>query len=317
MYTMSYDIQIGDYHLGMLDEVEIHRSVELLADTATIRLPSAEYGRTLEVEDALHRGDEVVIRLGYAETGLVEEFRGYLQRIATDGGRLTLTAEDSLYLFRKPLRDAELKQISLSALLERIIKELTLPLRLECSYRWVYDKFVLRSATGYDALRKIQEECGADIYLTDGALHLHPPGEVIGTPRLYDFRYNVESADLTYRRAEEKKYLITIKALLPDGSVREVEVGTAGGDKITIKSPTADETSMRLRGEVELRRRSFDGYDGSITTWLVPECRPGDTAEIHDPDYPHKEGVYFVRSVTTSFSASGGTRKVELGFRLS
>ena len=74
---------------------------------------------------------------------------------------------------------------------------------------------------------------------------------------------------------------------------------------------------MRLRGETELKRRTFDGYDGSIDTWLIPECRAGDTAEIHDTDYPHKEGTYFVRSVTTEFSSSGGKRKIELGFRLS
>ena len=86
MLTLSYDIQIGDYRLGMLDKVELHRSVELLADTATITLPGSEYNKTLEVEDALRRGDEVVIALGYEETGLREEFRGYLQRIATDGG---------------------------------------------------------------------------------------------------------------------------------------------------------------------------------------------------------------------------------------
>lgn len=317
MYTMIYDIQVGDYRLGMLDKVELHRSVELLADTATITLPASEYGQTLDVEEAIHRGDEVTICLGYEETGLVEEFRGYLQRISTDGGSLTLTCEDSLFLFRKPLRDAVMKKISLLALLERIISELSLPLKVSSTYSWVYDKFVFRSATGYDALKKIQEECGADIYIHEGVLHLHPPGEVIGTPRLYDFRYNVESVDLTYRRAEEKKYQITVKALLPDGKVREVEVGTAGGDKITVKCPTSDEASMRLRGETELRRRTFDGYDGSITSWLIPECLPGDTAEIHDPDYLHKEGVYFVRSVTTEFSSSGGIRKVELGFRIS
>ena len=317
MYTMLYDIEVGSYRLGMLDKVEIHRSVELLADTATITLPASEYNRALDVEEAIHRGDEVTIRLGYEETGLVEEFRGYLQRIATDGGNLTLTCEDSLFLFRKPLKDAVMKKITLSALLQRIVSELSLPLKVDSTYSWTYDKFVFKGATGYDALKKIQEECGADIYLADGVLHLHPPGEVIGTARLYDFRYNVEKADLTYRKAEDKKYQITVKALLPDGKVREIEVGTAGGDKLTVKCPTSDEASMRLRGETELRRRTFDGYDGSIDTWLIPECIPGDTAELHDPDYPHKEGVYFVRAVTTEFSSSGGVRKIELGFRIS
>ena len=51
MYTMAYDITVGDYKLGMLDKVEIHKSVELLADTATITLPGAEYNTALQIED--------------------------------------------------------------------------------------------------------------------------------------------------------------------------------------------------------------------------------------------------------------------------
>ena len=314
---MVYDIQVGSYQLAMLDKVEIHSSVELLADTAKITLPAAEYNKALDVEQELRRGDAVTIRLGYAETGLVTEFVGYLQRIATDNGDLTLTCEDDLFLLRKPLRDTVLTKISLSSLLAHIIKEVGVSIKVDCSYSWVYDKFVVKAATGYDVLKKIQEECGADIYLREGVLHLHPPGEVIGTERIYDFAYNIEEANLTYRRAEDKKYLISVKALLPNGKVREFEVGTPGGDKITVKCPTSDEVSMRLRAETELRRRTFDGYDGSIEGWLVPECVAGDTVELHDADYPHKEGVYFVRSVTTEFSSSGGKRKIELGFRLS
>lgn len=314
---MVYDIQVGSYQIAMLDKVEIHSSVELLADTAKITLPAAEYNKALDVEQELHRGDAVTIRLGYAEIGLVTEFVGYLQRIATDNGDLTLTCEDDLFLFRKPLKDAVLTKISLSSLLARIIQEMGVSIKVDCSYSWVYDKFVIKAATGYDVLKKVQEECGADIYLREGVLHLHPPGEVIGTERIYDFAYNIEEANLTYRRAEDKKYLITVKALLPNGKVREFEVGTPGGDKITVKCPTSDEVSMRLRAEAELRRRTFDGYDGSIEGWLVPECVAGDTVELHDADYPHKEGVYFVRSVTTEFSSSGGKRKIELGFRLS
>ena len=247
MYTMAYDIQVGGYQLGMLDKVEIHSSVELLADTAKITLPAAEYNKALDVEEAIHRGDEVTIRLGYEETGLVTEFRGYLQRIDTDNGDLTLTCEDDLFLFRKPLKDAVLSKVTLSSLLTRIIREIGLSVKVSCTYSWTYDKFVIKAASAYDVLKKVQEECGADIYLKDGVLHLHAPGEHIGKERLYDFRYNIEAADLTYRKAEDKKYLITVRALLPDGKVREFEVGTPGGDKITLKCPTSDEVSMRLR----------------------------------------------------------------------
>lgn len=316
MYTMAYDIRIGDYRIGLLDRVEVHRSVELLSDTATVTLPAAQMNIALEVEDRLHRGDAVSIRFGYEESGLVEEFRGWLLRVGTDGGNITLECEDDLFAFRKELPDEVLQKVTLADLLGKVVAGIGQGYAVECSYSWTYARFVIKDATGYDVLKKVQEECGADIYLQDGTLHVHAPGEVVGTERLYDFALNVEKADLTYCRAADKKMKVVVKALLPDGTTREVEVGSTGGDKVEIKCPTPDEASMKLRGELELRRRSFDGYDGSITTWLIPSCRPGDSATLHDADYPQKDGSYFVRSVTTTFSKEGGSRKIELGFRI-
>lgn len=317
MYTMGYDIRIGDYRLGMLDKIEIHKSVELLSDTATITLPAAQYNIALELENRIKRGNKVSVKLGYEDVGLVEEFTGYLRRISTDGGNLTLHCEDELYLFRKPLQNEVLKQVTLEDLIKKVIAGVGGNYSVQNSYSWKYEKFVISTATGYDVLKKVQEECGADIYLRDGVLHIHAPGEVVGSERIYDFHQNVESADLTYHLAEDKKVNVVVKALLPDGKVKEIEVGTTGGEKVEVRCATADEASMRARGEAEVLRRSFDGYDGNITTWLIPYCTPGDTANLYDRDYPQKDGAYFVRSVTTEFSASGGKRKIELGFRLS
>ena len=317
MYTMVHDIQIGDYRIGMLDKVSIHRSVELLADTATITLPAAQFNVALEVEDKIHRGDVVIIRLGYDEVGIKEEFRGYLQSISTDGGDITLNCEDELHMLRKDIPNKQYKAVSLEILLKEVIAAAGVNLKVKNTYQWTYESFVISDATAYDVLKKVQEECGADIYIKDGELHIHPPGEVVGIDRYYNFALNVESADLTYRSAADKKVKVVVKATMPDGTVKEVEVGATGGDKIEIKSPTSDAASMKQRGEEELLRRSFDGYDGSITTWLIPECMPGDIANLHDEDYPKKDGAYFVRSVTTEFSSSGGSRKIELGFRLS
>lgn len=317
MYTMAYDITIGAFRLGMLDSVSIHKSVELLADTAEITLPAAQFNIALDVESQIKRGDEVVVKIGYDESGLIEEFRGWLQRISTDGGNIKLYCEDDLFTFRKELPNEAFKKVSLSELLQKVIKGVGKDYRIACSYTWTYAKFVIQDATGYDVLKKVQEECGADIYLKDGVLHVHPPGEVVGKERLYDFTLNIEDADLTYRRAEDKKVRVVVKAIMPDGKVKEIETGSTGGEKVEVKCHASDTASMKARGEAEVRRRSFDGYDGSITTWLIPECVPGDTATIRDEDYPYKDGTYFVRSVTTDFSSAGGVRKVELGFRLS
>ena len=317
MYTLDFEVKIGEFYLGMVDSITIHKSVELLADTCEIVLPAARLNKALEIEEQIKRGDEVSVSIGYKEVGIKEEFKGYLQRISTDGGSIKLFCEDDLFQFRKDLPNEELKKISLSDLLSKVVKGIGKNYKIDCSYTWVYDKFVIRDATGYDVLKKVQEECGADIYLKDGVLHIHPPGEVIGKERFYDFAVNIEEAELSFKRAEDKKVKVVVKAIMPDGKVKEIEVGSTGGEKVEVKCHASDTASMKARGEAEVKRRTFDGYDGSITTWLIPECNPGDTASIHDGDYTYKDGTYFVRSATTEFSEGGGKRKVELGYRLS
>lgn len=317
MYTLDFEVKIGEFYLGMVDSITIHKSVELLADTCEIILPAARLNKALEIEEQIKRGDEVSVSIGYKEVGIKEEFKGYLQRISTDGGSIKLFCEDDLFQFRKDLPNEELKKISLSDLLSKVVKGIGKNYKVNCSYTWVYDKFVIRDATGYDVLKKVQEECGADIYLKDGVLHIHPPGEVVGKERFYDFAVNIEEAELSFKRAEDKKVKVVVKAIMPDGKVKEIEVGSTGGEKVEVKCHASDTASMKARGEAEVKRRTFDGYDGSITTWLIPECNPGDTASIHDGDYTYKDGTYFVRSVTTDFSEGGGKRKVELGYRLS
>lgn len=317
MFTLGYDIKLADFRLGMLDKVEIHRSVELLADTATIVLPGSEYNKALDVESLIKRGDPVSISIGYEETGLREEFRGWIQRISTDDGSITIECEDDLYKFRKSLPNEELKAVTLETLLKKVISGIGESYKLDCTYSWTYEKFVINTATGYDVLKKVQEESGADIYLSDDTLHVHAPAEAVGDDVFYNFSLNVEECDLTYRKAEDRKVQVVVKATMPDGTVKEIETGTTGGDKVEIRCATSDEASMKQRGETEVKRLSFDGYDGNITTWLIPYCKPGDMAELRDEDYPEKDGRYFVQAVTTEFSRDGGKRTVELGFRLS
>ena len=316
MFTMQFDITVGDWRLGMVEKVEIVRSVEQLADTCIITLPGAEYNKALDVEQKLHRGDRVVVNLGYAEIGMVQEFEGWLQRIGTDNGAITLECEDDLFLFRKALEDRQLENVTLSDLLALVVDGVGGGFDIDCSYSWTYQKFVISTATGFDVLKKIQEESGADIYIQGKTLHVHGPGEKVGNTIIYDFEQNVQDCDLTYRRTEDRRVRIVVKALLPDGKVKEKEYGTTGGDRVVVRSAASDDASMDLRGESEHKRLTFDGYDGNIVTWLVPYIKPGDSAEIHDREYQYKDGTYYVKGVKTEFSAEGGVRTVELGYRL-
>lgn len=316
MLTMDHDIYVGSYKIGMLDKVTIHSSVELLADTASITLPACEYGVALDIEGKLKRGDRVSIGIGYTEYGIFEEFKGWLQAIRTDDGSITLECEDDLFLFRKDLANVQFKAITIKSLLNHVIKGCGLSYKLNCSYEWTYTKFTINAATGFDVLKKVQEECGADIYVKNGTLHVHAPAEKVGKNRRYDFAYNVEKSDLKYRTSADRKIRVIVKALLPDGTVRKVETGTTGGDKKEVMCATSDIASMKRRGETEAKRLSYDGYEGGFDTWLVPFAEAGDSAILHDADYPEKDGKYFINSVTTEFSSSGGRRNIEVGIKL-
>ncbi|MBP5535159.1 MAG: hypothetical protein J6X62_00035 [Bacteroidales bacterium] len=45
--------------------------------------------------------------------------------------------------------------------------------------------------------------------------------------------------------------------------------------------------------------------------------KPTDTVRLHDADCPAKDGNYYVTGTETSYSSSGGTRKIKLGHKLS
>ena len=52
MYAMNFDITIGPFRLTTLESVVVTRSVENLADTATITLPGAVCSYAPELETA-------------------------------------------------------------------------------------------------------------------------------------------------------------------------------------------------------------------------------------------------------------------------
>lgn len=313
---MCWKIRIGRFSLGLLDAVKIHRSVDLLSDHAEIVLPAVLMNKALNLEGKLERGQEVEISLGY-NGEMQTEFNGYLLEIGTDQGNMVLKCEDKMYLFRKPLPDVELKAVSLKQLLEYAVRETGTGLEIACSYDFLYDKYVVSGMTGYSLLKKLQEETRANVYIKEQTLHIHPAYEEIFGEVKYDFSKNIEKDNLVYKKAAERAFEVEVEGIGKDGSRVKVKVGTAGGDKRSIKvyGVTAS-GALKKRGEEEMKRLSYDGYEGDFTGWLIPYCEPGYVAKIIDEEYPEKSGTYYVTAVTTAFSRNGGSRKVQLGKKL-
>lgn len=316
MFDLTWHIEIGrSYKLILLDSVTITRSVEQLADTAEIVLPGSVFNKAIKIESLIRRGDPVTIEAGY-DGNNVTEFTGYLEAIATDDGSIKLRCEDGIFNFRKPIADKEFINPDVKDLLNYACQQIG-GYTLSCDYTFKYDKFVVRGYTAYDLVKKIQEECKANVYLKGNVLHVHPQyKEIFGQAR-YSFQQNIEKSDLEYKIAEDRPFEAIVEGKGKDGKVIRITAGRKGGDTETVKRDgVSDIASLQALADELVKRRSYSGYSGSLTGWLVPYCDAGYKVSITDLDYEYKDGDYYVLEVVTKISKSGGERTVKIGAKI-
>jgi len=321
MFTMDWNIEFDNagkkFKLGMLSECEIESSVDNLADTATITLPEAVMNTVFNIESKINRGTSVTIKLGY-DGNLKTEFQGYIQQITTNDSTLKIVCEDALFLFRVGVPDVELKPTSLKNIAQTLIDKIDPSFTLNCDYDIGYEKFVMHQATGYDVLKKIQEDSKANIYFdtVNKVLHIHPPYVEVGNTVKYSMQVNIEKSSLEFKKASDKKVEVVVESTDLKGKVKSITTGTTGGEKITLKVGSMSEADMQKVAAATLKKTSFDGYSGTFDAWLIPLVKPTDSVIIEDQDYPYKTGRYYVISVKTSFSESGAVRTITPGIKL-
>lgn len=323
MYQMDQHIVFRNpdtgkrYQLLMVSSIEIEKTVENLVDVARIILPEGIMNQVLQIESKVSRGTEVTIKMGY-NGSLRTEFVGYVTELKTDDGSLTILCEDALFLFRKAVKNEVLKPTSVGGVAGSLVAQLDPTFKVVCDYDLGYEKFTIHQATGYDVLKKLQEETKANIYFNTELkeLHIHPPFLAKGGEVKYATNRNIESVSLEYKRAIDRKFEITVESIGPDGKVRSVKAGSTGGETVNIKTGAMSEADMKKIADAELSKRGSDRLEGPITTWFIPYVEPGYTARYDDPDYPEKKGAYYVNAVTTSFSDAGIVRTIQFGIKL-
>lgn len=321
MYDIDWNIEFygkKKTRLAFMYEVEIIRSVDNLADVATIILPEAIMNEVINLEGKINRGDAVIIEMGY-DGDLVNEFTGHVREITTNNSLLKIHCEDALFKFRVGVKDKELKPTSIKKIAQYLIDEIDKDYKIDCDYDISYEKFTIHDATAFDVLKKLQEESSANIYFetTTKTLHIHPPYTQKGGEVHYSMQKNVETSSLKYDNKEDKKVEVIIESTDTKGNIKKVTAGTTGGDKVTMKVGSMPDSSMQEIANEVLKRHNSPGYNGTFDTWLIPKVEPSYTARIKDEDYPDKTGRYYVSAVTTKLSSSGGVRTITPKIKLS
>ncbi len=309
--VMVSEITLGKFKLNHLISCQVRKDVDKLSDSATIKLPGMAYGQALEIESKIKRGDAVTIKLGY-EGYLFEEFNGFISSIATDN-TIIIECEDSMFLTRKEVENKQYQNTDATAIIQDVINQL--PGIKMVAGEGVdilkYDKFTINEATGYDVLKKIKEETGLHIFMKGTELHVYLQYTYNTGKVKYDFAKNVQSSNLKYLHEADKKVLVEVVGIDRENKKVKVEVGEKGGDKITVhRYNVHDPEALKKIGEEEIIKHRFTGYEGDFTTWLLPYITTGASADMLDPDYVSRQGVYYTSAVTTTFDKNGGKRKV-------
>lgn len=317
MYNMDYKITIGKYAVNKLLSVEILKSANKLSDTATIELTGMAYNVTLEVESKIKRGDEVTIDLGY-DGELVREFTGFVSSIKTDN-TIEIQCEDSMFLTKVEIPSKIFKNVSAIDLIEYAVDavggfELVKGPGVDVVK---YDKYTISNATAFEVFEDLKKDTDLHIFCKGKKLHVYLKFTYKSGDVIYDFSKNVESADLKYLKEEDKKVEIDVIGIDKENKKTTVTVGEKGGDKITVhRYNVSDKAALKVIGEEEIKKYRYTGYEGKLTGWLIPNCTYGYSATIRNPEYPEREGIYYVEGSKVSFSESGGVRDIEISILL-
>jgi hypothetical protein len=261
--------------------------------------------------------DTVSITLGYEGRFEHTEFTGYVTHVKPTTP-IEVHCEDAIWKLRQKSCFRNFKNTTLKSILNYIVEGKDIALSNNIP-EMAIDNFLLKNDNGAQALMKLKKY-GLSIFLDDeGKLYAgFRQTEGAGKEVVYDLEYNIVKHRLQFKEAKEVKIKLKAKARKPDNTYIEAEVGDSDGQTIEwITHDITSEAELKKVAESRLKEMKYDGYEGSITGFLIPFADRSMTAHIKDERYPEREGRYFVPKIIIRFGTGGARRIVTLGRKLS
>ena len=328
MFVLVLDIQISKFTIEGVNHVEIDRSVNKINGTAKIKLPtsailrSGEEVKTVQTAKEIKRGDKVGIKLGY-DNQLFQEFEGFVTFINYDMP-LVIECEDNFFILREKQIAKSYKETDLNTVLTDILESTGIDFETG-GLNLSIEKLLLATSQGDaisrdEALKGVFSRYGLTGYFdSNGKLFVGLQQGKTGTTVKYKLGWNtIDDTDLKFHKADEIKLKVKAVFIDPDGSKIEVEAGDENGAiKTLFFYDVKDTAKLKELAENELKKYKFDGFSGSVKTFLQPFSDIAMIADITDNNFPDRTGKYFIEGVKTTFGESGGRKKIEIGAKIS
>lgn len=321
MYILTADIQIAGKKFTRVSSVKIESSAKLLEDMAIIIIPdtarmerSGEFISEVETAKEFKVGDDVVITLGY-DGDLKGEFRGFVSKIKP-GTPLEIECIDSTWLLRRKNCKGSFKATTLKKLLEFILKDTGLTIEGEIP-GIEFKTYYLSNVTAASAIQELKDRYGLTLYLAGSKLRVGLTSFTDKKVVNYGLGENVIENDLEWVNEDDVRIKVKAVHILKNNTKLEKEYGDADGELRTVYfydlASGADLEKMAL---AEAAKYKFTGYEGGITTFLLPFAQVGNVARISDKQFGERAGDYLIDKVTTTYGTNGARRKIELGIKV-
>jgi hypothetical protein len=314
--------ELFSYTFNSINEIEITKSVEELGDTAIIKLPTRfkvrQNGTQQFTEDAIKVGDKVEITLAYEGKYSGVEFTGYVKKISPKIP-LEIHCEDAMWLLRRKNFKFSWANTTLKKVLSEVVKDTPIELDLKNILDVSLEKWIANNDNGTQVLENIRKELRCTILINDeGKLYCGlQQGMNIGKDVVFDLNYNLIENNLEFKLKEDRRIKVRFKYKAKDNKETIVEVGDADGEQRDVyTSKFSDEKIMRILANEELTKLKYNGFDGDVTSFLIPYATRGMKAKIIDKEHTNREGNYFIKKVVTTFGTGGARRKVSIGNKL-
>lgn len=322
MYAvLTYKIIIAGIVFTQCNEVEIEKSIDNLGDTSSIKLPVSfvlgnqdEGFESKSLLEEVKVGDAVEITLGYEDIYEKVEFSGYIKSISP-GMPLKIELEDEIFLLRKKTVNKNFINTSLREVIQYLVEDTGVELNEDIP-KVNFDKFLFKNTNSAAAIEKIKTEYGFGAYIdNDSKLFVGLREQLLNSDLpVFKLGVNTIKDDLKFITEDNIKIKIKATAWFKDNTKIEVEVGDEDGELRSLHFYNiATETELKDVAESKLKELKYSGYEGSITSFLIPFVTRGMAVKIEDDKFPQRAGSYLVDKVKITSGVSGARRIIYLG----
>ena len=320
MYILAAKIEIGDFVFRSVNEVEITKSVTELVDTAIIKMPTKFRVKSNNeqkfIEECIKPGDKVKITLAYEGKYEGVEFSGFVKKV-NPKIPMEIHCEDAMWLLRRKNIAKSWKKTTLKEVLQEVVSGTGIKLSNKIP-SVPMDNWIIKNKNGTQALQELKEN-GFTVFLDDdGSLYCGlQQATNVGQVVQYDLNYNLVENNLEFKTADEKKIKVIYSWTDKKTNQKKTYIaGDEGGEEKNLNAPTADPRILQDLADKVLKEAKYDGFEGDVTSFLLPFASRGMTAKIIDKEHANREGNYFIKTVVTTYGMSGARRKVTIGNRL-